>query len=158
MELPLRWRRLPTMSRTIPRRSLITAALVLGTVAACTGSSGTPTTAPTPTVRPTPVVEDPTPTPVTIVVGSPSDAATLVIATNPLFTGAAPRQEDMIGMSKWWVATPLSDGRFRIDVTVGWGDCMAGCIDRHVWTYEVWPDGTLELVSEAGPEVPPDVK
>jgi len=148
------------MSITIPRPALIGAALVLGTAAACGGSAGGPSVAPTATVRPTPtaVVEAPTPTPVTVVVGSPFDAATLVIATNPLFTGAAPRDEGMIGMSKWWVATPLSEGRFRIDVTIGWGDCMAGCIDRHVWTYEVWPDGTLELVSETGPEVPPDVR
>ena len=148
------------MSITIARPALIGAALVLGTAAACGGSAGGPSVAPTATVRPTPtaVVGAPTPTPVTVVVGSPSDAATLVIATNPLFTGAAPRDEGMIGMSKWWVATPLSEGRFRIDVTIGWGDCMAGCIDRHVWTYEVGPDGTLELVSETGPEVPPDVR
>jgi hypothetical protein len=159
-ELPLRWRRLPTMTITNRRPALIGAALVLGTVAACAGSAGAPSPAPSPTIRPTPtpVVAAPTPTPVTVVVGSPFDAATLVIATNPLFTGAAPREEGMIGMSKWWVATPLSDGRFRIDVTIGWGDCMAGCIDRHVWTYEVWPDGRLELISEAGPEVPPDVR
>ena len=148
------------MTNTIPRPALICAALVLGTAAACGGSAGAPSGAPTPTVRPTPtaVVEAPTPTPVTVVVGSPADAATLVIATNPLFTGTTPRDEGMIGQSKWWVATPLSEGRFRIDVTIGWGDCMAGCIDRHVWTYEVWPDGTLELVSETGPEVPPDVR
>jgi hypothetical protein len=148
------------MTITILRPALIGAALVLGTAAACGGSAGTSSVAPTPTVRPTPtaVAEAPTPTPVTVVVGSPFDAATLVIATNPLFTGAAPREEGMIGMSKWWVATPLSEGRFRIDVTVGWGDCMAGCIDRHVWTYEVSPDGNVELVSEAGPEVPPNVR
>jgi hypothetical protein len=160
MELPLRWRRLPTMSITMSRPALLCAALVLGTAAACAGAAGSPSAAPAATVRPTPtaVVEAPTPTPVTVVVGSPFDAATLVIATNPLFTGAAPRDEGMIGMSKWWVATPLSDGRFRIEVTIGWGDCMAGCIDRHVWTYEVWPDGKVELVSESGPEVPPDVR
>lgn len=148
------------MSITTPRPTLSCAALVLWTVAACGGSTGGPSTAPSATARPTPtpVVEAPTPTPVTVVVGSPFDAATLVIATNPLFTGAAPREEGMIGMTKWWVATPLSDGRFRIDVTIGWGDCMAGCIDRHVWTYEVRPDGSLELVSEAGPEVPLDVR
>jgi hypothetical protein len=153
------------MRITNPRPSLVCAAVILGIVAACGGSAGSPSAgppspAPTATARPTPtpVVEAPSPTPVKVVVGSPFDAATLVIASNPLFTGAAPRSEDMIGMSKWWVATPLAEGRFRIDVTVGWGDCMAGCIDRHVWTYEVWPDGKIELVSEAGPEVPPDVK
>lgn len=151
------------MSISIPRLALAPVALVLASVvAACGGSAAS--AAPTATVRPTstptatPVVERPTPTPVSVVVRSPSDAATLVIATNPLFTGAAPRDDGMIGMSKWWVATPLADGRFRIEVTVGWGDCMAGCIDRHVWTYEVWPDGALELVSETGPEVPPDIR
>ena len=113
----------------------------------------------TPTPAATPVPSPgATPTPVTVVVGSALDAATLVIASDPLFSGAAPQADDVIGQSKYWVATPLDGGGYRIDLTIGWGDCMAGCIDRHVWTYEVSPDGTLELVSEDGPEVPPDVR
>ena len=132
--------------------------LVLGSAAACGGPSATvaPTASPKPS--PTPVLgEVPSPTPPRIVVGSPFDAGTLVVASNPIFTGIAPRTEDVIGQSRYWVATPLDGGRFRIDVTIGWGDCQAGCIDRHVWSYEVSPDGTLELVSEAGPPVPPDI-
>ena len=44
-----------------------------------------------------------------------------------------------------------------IEITVGWGDCMAGCIERHVWTYEVSPDGTVELIAEQGDPVPADL-
>jgi hypothetical protein len=138
---------------------LVAGGLVLATVAACAAPAST--AAPSASLRPSPttVIGDrPSPTPVTIVVGSASDAGTLVVASNPLFTGTGPRLEDVVGQSRYWVATPLDGGRFRIDLTIGWGDCQAGCIDRHVWTYEVWPDGRLELVGEAGPEVPPDVR
>jgi hypothetical protein len=137
---------------------LLAGALVLAAVA-CGGPGSTAAPSGSPRPSPTPVVGDrPSPTPVTIVVGSPFDAGTLVVASNPLFAGTGPRMEDVIGQSRYWVATPLDGGRFRIDLTIGWGDCQAGCIDRHVWTYEVWPDGRLELVSEVGPEVPPDVR
>ena len=91
-------------------------------------------------------------------VGGPFDAGSLVIASNPQFAGIGPRMADVVGQSSYWVATPLDGGRFRIDVTIGWGDCPAGCIDRHVWSYEVWPDGRLELVNEEGPEVPQDIR
>ena len=136
---------------------LAMAALALA-VAACGGAASV---APSATVRPspTPVVGAvPSPTPVAVVVGSPFDAWTLVLPQNPVFAGAAPRMENAVGQSRFWVATPLGDGRFRIDVTIGWGDCPAGCIDRHVWSYEVFPDGRVELVSETGPEIPPDIR
>jgi hypothetical protein len=135
----------------------LTAALVVA-IAACGG--GNASVAPSATVRPTPtpVLGPPSPTPVGSVVRSPFDAWTLVLPRHPLFAGAAPRMEDVVGQSRFWVATPLDDGRFRIDVTIGWGDCPAGCIDRHVWSYEVWPDGRVELVSETGPEIPPDIR
>jgi len=34
--------------------------------------------------------------------------------------------------------------------TVGWGDCQAGCIDTHAWTYAVGKDGIPKFVSEIG--------
>jgi hypothetical protein len=34
---------------------------------------------------------------------------------------------------------------------------MAGCIERHVWTYEVSPAGAVELVSDEGDPVPSDL-
>ena len=47
-------------------------------------------------------------------------------------------------------------GAFIVSVTVGWGDCQSGCIDKHTWQYAVAPDGTVTLQSEAGPEPPSD--
>jgi hypothetical protein len=80
-----------------------------------------------------------------------------VIATDPRFSGAIQLTPDIIGASKWWVATPIDDGGYRIELTVGWGDCQAGCISKHTWTYEVTQDGGVELVSESGDEVPPEL-
>jgi hypothetical protein len=144
------------MSHSSLRLALVGAVVL--SAAACGGSAGSPAPTATPRPTPTPVGDAPTPTPGRIVVGSPFDAGTLVVASNPLFEGVAPRMEDMIGQDRYWVATPLDGGRYRIDVTIGWGDCPAGCIDKHIWTYEVWPDGSLELVSEVGPELPPDLR
>jgi hypothetical protein len=95
---------------------------------------------------------------VTAEVSSPGDAAALVIATNPIFAGALPEDPTMIGASKWWSATPLTTGGYEIAITVGWGDCMAGCIERHVWTYDVSPEGTVELIAEQGDPVPVDLR
>jgi hypothetical protein len=41
-------------------------------------------------------------------------------------------------------------------VTVGWGDCQAGCIDTHTSLYAVGPDGSVTLRRETGGHVPPD--
>lgn len=115
-------------------------------LAAC-GAATAPTPSPEPTLRPTP-------TPIIVPVGSPSDAAAIVIASDPRFEGAIQLSPDVIGASKWWVATPLDDGGYRIELTVGWGDCPSGCIDRHVWTFDVSADGQLTPVGESGDEVP----
>jgi hypothetical protein len=90
-------------------------------------------------------------------VTSPADAAALVIATNPMFTGTTELRPDVIGASRWWEAEALDGGGYRIEITIGWGDCPAGCIERHVWTYEVDASGGVELVSEAGDPVPSDL-
>lgn len=123
-------------------------ALALATLAACGGGLASPTPAATTL---------PTPTPVAAKVASPADAAALVIATNPMFSGATELTPDIIGASRYWEATPLAAGGYTIVMTVGWGDCPAGCIERHVWTYDVAADGGLELVSEVGDEVPQDL-
>lgn len=124
-------------------------ALVL-VAAACGPSGAAPTPSPAPTTRPTP-------TPVAARVTSPEDAATLVIATDPLFAGALQQDPELIGGSKWWTAEPLPEGGYEIVMTVGWGDCMAGCIKRHTWTFHVAPDGAVEKVAEEGDPVPVDL-
>ena len=34
--------------------------------------------------------------------------------------------------------------------SVGWGDCPAGCIQRHFWKFNVHPDGTVEYTGSEG--------
>jgi hypothetical protein len=96
----------------------------------------------------------PTPTPIAADVASPEDAAALVIATDPRFEGAISLTSDIIGASKWWEAEALPDGAYRISLTIGWGDCPAGCINHHVWVFEVTAAGSLTLLEESGDAVP----
>jgi hypothetical protein len=128
-------------------RAMVT--LLLVALAAC-NAPGVPSPSPEPTPRPTP-------TPITAPVATPEDAAALVIATDPRFAGAIPLRPDVMGASKWWKAEPLAGGGYRIELTIGWGDCPAGCIDRHVWTFDVDATGGLTLVGESGDEVPADL-
>lgn len=138
-----------------PRPRATAATLALATLvlalAACSGAGGASTA---PTAGPTP---RPTPTPIAAPASTAQEAAALVLATNPLFAGITELDPNLIGASRWWEATPLEGGGWTIKVTVGWGDCPAGCIERHVWTHEVTPDGTVKLVSEEGDPVPQDL-
>ena len=63
-----------------------------------------------------------------------------------------PLRPDFIGASTWYEAAQEGDG-YRVTITVGQGDCEAGCIERHTWTYDVDPNGVVELVDEAGDDV-----
>ncbi|HUQ44933.1 MAG TPA: hypothetical protein VM451_11080 [Candidatus Limnocylindria bacterium] len=128
------------------RALLLTTALA---VAACSGG-GAATPSPVPSARPTP-------TPIAAPVSTAAEAAALVIATNPLFAGTTEYSSEMIGASRWWKATPRAGGGYTIELTVGWGDCEAGCINRHVWTFDVTPEGSVAKVSESGDEVPSDL-
>jgi hypothetical protein len=60
----------------------------------------------------------------------------------------------MIGACCWYEVTPLDDG-YQVKVTIGWGDCPAGCIEKHEWTYAVAPDGRVGLINETGPSLLP---
>jgi hypothetical protein len=131
-------------------RSMPLALSVLVVAVAACNTGAAPTPSPAPTVRPTP-------TPIAVRVASPADAAALVIATNPMFAGTTELRSDMIGASKWWKAEALPDGGYRIELTIGWGDCPAGCIERHVWTFDVDAAGAVKLVSETGDPVPSDL-
>lgn len=134
-------------TQTPPLASVVLSGLLCVAFLAACGPAAAPSPSPQPSVRPTP-------TPIAAPVTTPAEAAALVIATNPLFAGAMPLTPDVIGASKWWVATPIAAGGFTIALTIGWGDCQAGCIDRHVWTFEVQADGRLALVSETGEPLP----
>ncbi len=84
---------------------------------------------------------------------SPDEAAQLVLALDPHFTGLKPKNPDLIGGCCFYEATTTADG-YQVNVELGWGDCPAGCINRHRWTYSVGRDGTTTLLSETGEPVP----
>lgn len=126
-------------------RTVLTFLAVVAVVAACSSPSG---------ASPSPSAPGPTPTPIAVDVETPEDAAALVIALDPRFAGTIELTPDIIGASRWWEAEALPDGGFRITVTIGWGDCPAGCINRHTWTYAVSADGRVSLESETGDPMP----
>jgi len=96
----------------------------------------------------------PTPTPIPAPVASLEDAAARAIATDPRFAGATQIQPDSIGLTKWWTGEALDSGAYTIEITLGSGDCQAGCINHHTWSFEVAADGTVMLKGEAGDPVP----
>jgi hypothetical protein len=125
----------------IERRRWLPFLLFLALVLAGCGST---TITPTPSIVPVPVT-------------TPEAAVARVIAQEPRLTGIGPRDPGLIGQSSWYEVMPASGvGAFVVTVRVGWGDCPAGCINEHSWTYAVLPDGTVGLQSEGGPAVPAD--
>lgn len=87
------------------------------------------------------------------VVRSAEEAGARVIASDRRFSGIARQDPDLIGQGSWWQAE-ARDGGYRVLVQIGWGDCPAGCINRHDWTFQVAPDGTQTLLDESGPPLP----
>src|SRR5687768_10086206 len=87
---------------------------------------------------------------------TPEAAMAAVAAAEPSFADVGPLDPNMIGQSAWYEAMPASGvGAFVVKIVMGWGDCPAGCIDRHTWTYAVAPDGSVTLLDEGGSEIPP---
>ncbi len=89
-----------------------------------------------------------------------AEAFAAVQARSPYFDGVQPRDPQAIGQAAWWEASPaaLSGGAWGITVSVGWGDCPAGCISNHVWRWSVGADGTTTLAGESGPPLPEVVR
>ncbi len=95
------------------------------------------------------------PTPVPAPVTTPDAAIARVVADEPRLTGIAPRDPNAIGQANWYEVQPGSGaGTFVVTTRVGWGDCQAHCINEHVWKQSVASDGTVKLISEAGPPIP----
>jgi hypothetical protein len=80
---------------------------------------------------------------------SSEDAVRLVLGTDERFAGIQPRNPDLIGQAAWYEVSESTDG-WRVQVYMGWGDCPAGCINHHGWTYEVTRAGAVRLLSEEG--------
>jgi hypothetical protein len=120
--------------------------LMLGLlVAACSASAGGSSASPTqaPLSTPTPAASSLT----------ALDAAALVVAQDPRFAGIGPRDPSMVGQGSWYEVAPSASG-WSVTVQLGWGDCQAGCISRHTWTYAVTAGGAASVVSETGDPLP----
>ncbi|HEX5826848.1 MAG TPA: carboxypeptidase-like regulatory domain-containing protein [Candidatus Limnocylindrales bacterium] len=137
----VRHRRMRTPSPALPALLI----LLLVALVACGGSPGPGASGDAPGSPPASAQA-----PVTTAEG----AAAAVKASSPLFDGIEAQDPDVIGGSAWWTATPVGPAddptAWTVVFEVGWGDCPAGCIDRHTWTYEVAADGAVTLVEEAG--------
>lgn len=44
---------------------------------------------------------------------------------------------------------------WRLDYSVGFGDCPAGCINRHAWSFAVAQSGAVTFLGRSGPPPPP---
>ena len=132
---------------------------------ACVGGPGPSPASSAATPPPTPGQSQPTPrvtvlpsiTPAPTLAGtgdvsSSAQAAALVFASDPRWSQMTPLRADFVGQSSWYEATEDADG-FNVTITVGQGDCQAGCIERHAWQYHVSHAGDVVLVGETGDDV-----
>jgi hypothetical protein len=46
------------------------------------------------------------------------------------------------------------ENSWRVEYSLGWGDCPSGCINRYTWSFAVSYDGTVDHVSSSGPNIP----
>lgn len=137
-------------------------AVLLAALAACSASAGAPVPGGAASAAPAseaPASLQPSSAPVASSstgggsVASPDEAAERVIALDPHFTGLQPKNPDLIGACCFYEATTTADG-YQVNIELGWGDCPAGCINRHRWSYSVAPDGSTTLLSDTGDPVP----
>jgi hypothetical protein len=93
-------------------------------------------------------------------VESAEQAWALVVTFDRRFAPIMPFDPEMIGASAWYEIAATKDlptSLYFVTVTVGWGDCESGCIDRHVWRFTVTRDAVVTLVEEEGPQPPAEV-
>ena len=83
------------------------------------------------------------------------EAVDLVLAQDERFAGIGPRDPQLIGQAAWHEVSEDDDG-WQVVIRMGWGDCPAGCISEHRWTYVVSGSGEVELASEIGDPLPAD--
>lgn len=123
------------------RHAFLALAVVL---AGCSSAASAPTVAPSGATASGPVAAP---------IDSPEAAAAAVLAADTRFRRLGPFDPNAIGQCCGYRVTAGASG-WTVTVEVGWGDCPAGCIDRHTWVFAVDRDGRVELQRESGPAVP----
>lgn len=83
-----------------------------------------------------------------------ADAVAAALAQDARFLGLAPLDPNAIGRSGWYEVAAAANGGYVVRVTLGWGDCPAGCINRHVWEYAVSSGGVVSLLGQSGAAMP----
>ena len=76
-----------------------------------------------------------------------------VLASDPRFAAVELQDPNVIGQCCFYSVIQTGD-TYVITIEIGWGDCPAGCIERHRWQYAVQPNGAIALQAEDGPPVP----
>jgi len=133
--------------------SLAILVLAIGLILGACGQSATPPASVTPSASSPVGSALPSVAPGPTSISSPEAAAMLVLASDPRFAGLNRQDANLIGQCCFYTATPEADG-FAVTIEIGWGDCPAGCINRHHWFYTVRTDGTIHLDREDGQAVP----
>jgi len=131
-------------------------ALLAGLMIGC-GAAAAPTVTPSPTSPSTPAptlppTPSPRPTSGPVNVTSAAQAAALVFASDERWGRMMALRPDMVGQSSWYEVVADGTG-FTVSITVGQGDCQAGCIERHTWQYHVDTHGSVVLVGETGDDI-----
>jgi hypothetical protein len=89
-------------------------------------------------------------------VDSPEEAVERALAQDPMFADIERFDPDMIGACCFYKVAE-ADGGYQVTIEIGWGDCPAGCINRHNWVYAVADSGEVLLLEETGPSLEPGV-
>ena len=97
---------------------------------------------------PSPSASPSSPSPSATVFTAPA-AAQLVLAIDPRFAQLAPHDPAAIGQGSWYEIASIPAG-WLVTLQIGWGDCIAGCIYRHTWVYQVDFNGQISLAAENG--------
>jgi hypothetical protein len=140
-------------------RRLRPAALVVGfllVVAACGGGaagSASPSASAAPPASP---AASASPGPSDGPVDSAEEAAERALAQDPMFADVERFNPDMIGACCFYEVVE-ADGGYEVTIQIGWGDCPAGCINKHTWVYAVADSGEVLLLDETGPSLEPGV-
>jgi hypothetical protein len=84
--------------------------------------------------------------------GGPLNAAALAKAFDGISGVVNAEENGVVGDGNDIRASAYGNA-LRLDYSVGFGECPAGCISRHTWSFAVRDDGTVLFLDETGPPI-----
>jgi hypothetical protein len=97
------------------------------------------------------------PATVDLPIDSADEALAAILAAGGPFDGFIAESDELIGASATYAAEGDSEQGWTIDFTYGWGDCQAGCISAHTFSYAVDAmSGEVSYAGHEGDELPTD--